>query len=409
MPERLFHIQRNQHAVGHGFFHSARLDSYFKEIAAPFNYVYDCGAKKRQRLLSPAVRSYVDALGSEAIDLLVLSHFHGDHTNGLDMLLARTKIRSAIIPYVSPEERLLLIAHSLTRPMVRLDDVLFMADPGGWLRSRDVAQIITVQRGPAEPPPDVPTDAANVAPANGWELRIGGPSGPRLTDKGIVDHRSTVAVTNAGLGALDLRFYCWNRAALAPKLSQELRSIVAPEDLSLLRPEASIELIRNPSKRKQLIACYDRILNNRNLNWSTLCLLSRPPNPRDGGWTSWFTTGRSPKSTRTHISRQEGWLGTGDLELKQSTVSKEFYNHFSDVVGVSTLSLPHHGSWDNYDPDLLLRFKPTLVFATCPAHSTHHPNARTVAAVAQRAAWHVVDEAQENELHEMSDYFGVED
>lgn len=70
-----------------------------------FNLVYDCGSRIQEQPdkdICESVKSFFD--GNE-IDVLILSHFHYDHTNMLDVLIdAKIKIKKIIIPYIDKAE-----------------------------------------------------------------------------------------------------------------------------------------------------------------------------------------------------------------------------------------------------------------------------------------------------------------
>lgn len=85
------------HNVGHGLFYSGKIDN--------FNFVYDCGSKK---MPINAIQSYKKSLTEKnnyKLDLLIISHFHEDHMNGLVELLKGIEVDTVIIPYYEPIKR----------------------------------------------------------------------------------------------------------------------------------------------------------------------------------------------------------------------------------------------------------------------------------------------------------------
>lgn len=98
-------IVRNHYPIGQGFFSSQQI-LYGNE---KYTCVYDCGSvsKGGSRLLD----KYVDYLRdtTEAIDLLVISHLHRDHVNGIKYLIEKFNVKKIIIPYMTLVQRIMLI------------------------------------------------------------------------------------------------------------------------------------------------------------------------------------------------------------------------------------------------------------------------------------------------------------
>ena len=68
-----------------------------------FNFVYDCGGGIRH--INRAVKSYFERIADKGVDLIVLSHLHEDHINGVKKLLGlieksgNTKKPRIVMPY----------------------------------------------------------------------------------------------------------------------------------------------------------------------------------------------------------------------------------------------------------------------------------------------------------------------
>lgn len=95
-------MHRIFHPVGQGAFYTEE----FRSVARPrFTTVYDCGtetaAGKMDIPLSQQIQNFKYGLRNNDIDLLFISHFHGDHVNGLDELLKGTNVRKLVIPMLT--------------------------------------------------------------------------------------------------------------------------------------------------------------------------------------------------------------------------------------------------------------------------------------------------------------------
>ena len=111
MPMAGITFRRIFHPVGQGAFFTEQLLSYPSGDAL-FNVVYDCGSftDVNRRFPTTAPKLLRDKINlsfnkNSHIDLLFISHFDGDHTNGLDYLLNNSTMDSntlAIIPFKYP-------------------------------------------------------------------------------------------------------------------------------------------------------------------------------------------------------------------------------------------------------------------------------------------------------------------
>ena len=78
--------------VGQGFFHAGWVG--FQEAEERFFYVYDCGAMNKFASARDREIKKLNALVGEGarLDLLVISHMHADHVNGIDALVTDGKL-----------------------------------------------------------------------------------------------------------------------------------------------------------------------------------------------------------------------------------------------------------------------------------------------------------------------------
>ncbi len=144
----LFH--RTFHAVGQGAFYSEELRHDDGERL--FRMVYDCGSstlkdKKMQ------IKATADLRNDTDVDLLIVSHFHQDHINGIPAL----NPKRVLIPYLSPDVAIYLMVQA------QQDHTEF--DLGMALHPEQVfphAQIIRVIPENAEPPRGEHLTALNI-------------------------------------------------------------------------------------------------------------------------------------------------------------------------------------------------------------------------------------------------------
>jgi beta-lactamase superfamily II metal-dependent hydrolase len=389
----LFQHNRHQHAVGHGFFHTASV-SHRDETCPPFNYVYDCGSKK-SRLIAERVKAYTTSLGTQGLDLLVISHFHTDHVNGLGPLLTQKRVHTAIIPFVSAAERLLLVAYLCTKNNTTLDDFYLAAYPEQWLRDRNVDRVVTISSSDDNQGDDEQTNSETALP---WKLTAGEQE-KALSHRSTVPHETPIILKSNSFNTWEFLFFHWKDHAFLRTITDlithytDIEPNRIPED-----PRSLLAALQDTVQRSALAHCYQEASRHK-VNWTTLCMRS---GPLGGGHNHSYAAqvGAYHCPAVPDVHRYAGaWLGTGDAELRGATANS-FFDHYSGRH-ITCLSLPHHGSYGNFDSRLLSHFNPCIVFATCPASSRHHPNRKVKDAVDARGTFFVkVDESLGNQLHE---------
>lgn len=98
------------HPVGQGLFYSGLLNGWRRHERGTFSFVYDCGSTSSREFLYREIDDLklllplAGSRKSRRLDLLVISHLHDDHVNGLERLLSdlesvssscRTRIRKS--------------------------------------------------------------------------------------------------------------------------------------------------------------------------------------------------------------------------------------------------------------------------------------------------------------------------
>jgi len=117
-----------------------------------FRFCYDCGSIPIENVME-AIRSSRRELSPD-LDLLILSHLHADHVNGLSELLGGLKVKEVIMPYFTPLERLIIGISNLRQPSWFYE---FLAEPVPFLLKRGVERVTIIggEKGnPEEIPPE---------------------------------------------------------------------------------------------------------------------------------------------------------------------------------------------------------------------------------------------------------------
>ncbi|MGR5913917.1 MBL fold metallo-hydrolase [Bacillus pacificus] len=126
--------QFNFENSGQGLFYNGKIDQ--------FNIVYDCGSENKQ-FLNACINDYKKARHFNKIDLLILSHFHKDHVNGLDKLLENTKLDTVILPYMDSVEKLYLLNNV---KFINSHNKQLLINPLDYFMQKGAQQIILIKK-----------------------------------------------------------------------------------------------------------------------------------------------------------------------------------------------------------------------------------------------------------------------
>lgn len=363
------------HPVGQGLFYSGQLCSR-RDASAPnperFDFVYDCGTSNAKRYITDALDGYdVDGL-----DLLVISHFHADHMNGVKALLGKTQgVREVVLPYLFPAERLLAGAgYAIANDLDGLDAdyISFLVDPVGYLTEfgGDEANITFLR--PGEAVTEWPDAGDQAAGTYGWypDAAAPAPDDPEemlsRPNVGLRLHSSIYRVPQWGF-----KFYCQPGRASAKDIERQMAALTPPitlDDLAVVLSDRLDDL-------KDLYhALFD---GSAGQNSTSVVCCHGPAMPRGNGGGLLHGDARigmsmSPPGQIHNVHRlHECWIGhflfdwhgwwpsdeerpfllppmqllTGDANLKPN----EYQTHFAhELNGVGLALLPHHGSKHNW-------------------------------------------------------------
>jgi hypothetical protein len=362
----------------------------------------------------------VDYAGKGArLDLLVISHLHADHVNGVAKLVAdgEFQVDTIMMPMINMKERLLFFAatahddpHSARSAFYRG----FILNPVAAVSRFKPRNILLVRRGdggapgsgsPDDGPLDGDPGTSGEGRGFGWKLVGRGTADPQPQQTGnplvmVIPDSSAIRVFDPGSGE--------EASLLAPYVDQD---IVAKQNafLGTLAKECSMTVkvleakLGDASFVLKLMTTHLSALRtayqtcHRNLNLTSLCLYSGPASLVDGDHNHHLFHG--PWASNGNQGRV-AWLGTGDAKL--STVSKcdALLTHYKDhLEKVSTLTLPHHGSAHDFNEKLLTGVKPRFCSVAADAvKNWQHPAAWVTRAVASAGALLLVVNSNENTL-----------
>ena len=129
--------------IGQGLFYFGNI--YSNKFT--FTFVYDCGTESKHMFLNNEIDRVSNILENKCniIDLLVVSHFDADHIIGLNKLLFKNSVKTILIPYLLPIQRLIL---AIKYPNEQDEYYEFLSDPVNYLSIRGVNEIIILGNNP---------------------------------------------------------------------------------------------------------------------------------------------------------------------------------------------------------------------------------------------------------------------
>jgi ribonuclease BN (tRNA processing enzyme) len=122
------------HPIGQGLFYSSSL--YLNDNIAA-NVIFDCGSEN-----IGLIKKGIKGFNSNNIDVLIISHLHFDHISGLDFLLKNRRVNNVVLPYLIPEERILVQSLNYNKSEWYNE---FLSNPYSYLNEKEnVGNVIVI-------------------------------------------------------------------------------------------------------------------------------------------------------------------------------------------------------------------------------------------------------------------------
>jgi len=334
--------------VGQGLFYTGKIDD--------FNFVYDCGSNSKIKYLQKAIENYKsNYLHEKIIDLLVISHFHQDHVNGLEELLKGIKVKCVIIPYYSQVERLVLALNGSNLPTWYYR---FIQQPISYLLEKNVEKIILIRSRTIE---------YNISK---YDIMSKKPL--VINHKKILDYKDF----SSNIESNQLIKY-WKFKFFNYEIEKHILIDFKKHINENFKHTAISEIIVDKKSREKLRILYAKKF--KNMNHTSLAMYHGPVNS-DYSY-HFYSSNKSLSSNkyilRNHIGNDFGHLLTGDINLNNNYT--EFKNHFNDFTKyISFVQIPHHGSKYNWNSKILDDLLICKLWIIPAGVSTSHPHKKVI-------------------------------
>jgi len=334
------------HNVGQGLFYSGQIKC---ENESNFNFVYDCGGvettpRSRSLTLDTCIDRHTTYLAGQDIDMLVISHFHSDHINGISKLLEKNKINDIIIPFYTFEERLLIQLHECDTYRTN-DQISFLVNPYQFLMDKGVQRIIVITH-------QQNNDGMRIDKSIDLDKLISViPDGNEYDE--LRNNNSIIVKTDKE----PIKKDCWHFAFYADvKFKGKFNSSLAKNRIEDLK-NATTEQDRQKAI-KEIKASYN--VSSGQMNETSLIMVHKCDNctkPMDMYQFPNIGHGILWSYKRCHsslINEPQIHILTGDFNFK-TTCWNDVKKHFGTFIDSENLvmQIAHHGSIDNWDIKIL--------------------------------------------------------
>ena len=272
-------IKKTFYAIGQGCFYSEKI--YFNNEVKTI--VYDCGSVNIERL-----EKEISLSGLNTIDFLILSHFHKDHINGIEVLKNQCKIINVIIPKIDALDVAFYLGSKNTIEEILINPTNFWGD----------------------------TKIFSVNPNNDGQVFESINNLPQE-----ISHISQFPIIEFNKHILwVLKFYVDKREFLNNNLSDIEKELITN----------TLKITDYEANKDKLVEVY-RKLSKKDVNLTSMSMISSPKR------NIWFH--------ENHLSIS---IMNGDLLLNNERKINLLVNHFLEFSNYTfDFHVPHHGSHKN--------------------------------------------------------------
>lgn len=373
------------HSVGDGFCYSGKI---YPNSHHPYTFMIDCGnMPPGSTCIAPVstkcrnnsacklrLEDVIDHMEHvDCLDLFILTHLHKDHFSGISYLFKKYPPKKVVLPYLYPVERLKLI---LQADFTDIESMMFLADPYGQL-------ISYLKEANTE---EVEINLIRGNPNNKAEMMVNEEIDIYINENIEGSNTYKVLINQYSNNIYYVNDYWYFKFFNLEGNSKEL--LLLKEQIPNLDAQELKKIVTDPSLLKNYQKKYKYIMNSYgwDLNNSSLVIYH--------GSTTKLNTYKS------------GTLITGDINLKRrkpksvSCSIRQFFSNEWSCIGM--FSLPHHGSKDNWNKDIIKNLGDSICFASTHSYYLNRvePKMMSDLRCSNIQTW-IVDENKATELYQL--------
>lgn len=362
----MFRFTRTFHPVGQGAFYSEEIHLSNGGI---FRMVYDCGSVSlSQSDLKNRIKS--DLAGDITIDILFISHFDKDHTNGVCNLEPKT----IVIPFLSKNQILLLKLYN--KIFGETYNVLLAEDPARIFPNTRIIRVL-----PEDPEPNLSEVDIN----NGFTIDINNGFDRSQRNNITIKSLSPIKLTDRKSIINDNPF--WVYIPFNPnwdKYASDFQTAIKKEGLDW----NDLTDLSNDDYLKKYFSALKKIYNQlKPKNEHSLVVYSNATTNKCITY-HWFNNAVPLYFRHFYFHEYDtpsGCIYFGDATIETKWINS-FYRHLKKINHlhkVGTLQVPHHGSYlsngqDIMPPRCFFRQPVVCIISVGEVNHFGHPSAYVV-------------------------------
>lgn len=338
-------VIRTIHPIGQGAFYTETLHRPGSNDDK--HIVYDCGVLPLSNRLKEEVGNILPK--GSIIDVLFISHFHADHVNGIKLLAERHKIKHVVVPQIDDYEWFYIMENYLTTDIA---DVNIVSDVRAAIGDAKLIQVEPIGENKNGVVSDEPT---------------------------ALDSFNGTLINGLSPLAIDSKDYAlWHYIVVNPLLKGDLETLKRElQNIDYDGRKLTIDDLQNPdiltAVRKDIQAVYEKVFKGG--NEYSMCMLSeqaeRKQHESYSRYNKRFLHRMNCEYYRHRYEEYriydvDGGLYCGDADFLHCDTLECLKERLGErVLNVGLLQLPHHGSKENFNIDMLSWLKNLQVSFAC--------------------------------------------
>lgn len=347
-------MMRTFHPVGQGGFCTEQWQLDDKNLTI----AYDCGSESKDCLCNE-INAFVNT--KQPIDVLVLSHLHNDHMNGVQYLIERQCVKCILLPVISVANEVELLLSNFLRDSFSVNEV----DLYQKLLHDETIQEVKIKR-------------------------------ISYTEDNVSDETPSEVLSNAPDGIKDEIMRVWKYKLYNPKqeadneineLIDEIKSNKHFANARFIKEDGiDYELLKNvfldKKLRKELVRIYKEKMGKNHNAYSMMLYSGTKTSCAHLFMDCYHHYFHHCHCFHAFCDEMVGCMYCGDANLKNQKSWNQFEQFFQKELNdgqIGMWQIPHHGSQHNYNANISKGCCPRLnIILASTTNRYKHPHSTTL-------------------------------